>query len=303
MNRAKIASNPSEMMNRTKIGAITLASWILFGVLLSGGEREAGNRTPDGPMTNDDIMELVESGLGERTIVRLIERNEGNYDLSARGVRNLATAGVSDSVIQAMFEAEDKDREGVEAPEATPRQDPSAADRGVEASRDPGERSRYFNIGAGARALTVANDISGVDDEHFNGGEFFFTASFPQVEKWLGLSGNVYHLTHSDGEFDDLDVTGFELEAKAGHNIATRGFKGYGLLGFYAEEWENGDSETFSGAHIGGGLGWNWEWVSLDFQLRVRGSRDYEDFYEDAFSDSDPRAVGVTGNVRVGVRF
>ena len=71
----------------------------------------------------------------------------------------------------------------------------------------------------------------------------------------------------------------------------------------FKDEWSASEGkESFNGLQLSGGLGYNWESVSLDFLLNIRDSSDYEDFInEGSFFKAD---VGVaTGALLVSVRF
>jgi len=53
-------------------------------------------------LTNDSVLELVGSGASEDTIVRMIERSDGQYNLSDGETARLKRGGVSNRVLQAM---------------------------------------------------------------------------------------------------------------------------------------------------------------------------------------------------------
>ena len=52
------------------------------------------------PMTNEDVIKLVKGGLGEATVLQVIDTSEPGFDLSADGLVRLKAGGVSDTVIQ-----------------------------------------------------------------------------------------------------------------------------------------------------------------------------------------------------------
>ena len=55
-------------------------------------------------LTNADVVKLVDSGLGSKTIALTVNSAEStNFDTSANGLAALAKAGVSDNVIQSMI--------------------------------------------------------------------------------------------------------------------------------------------------------------------------------------------------------
>jgi siroheme synthase len=77
---------------------------------------EAGNGT--GPvklektksLTNDSIVELVEAGFSEGTIIRRIEQSPVEFDLAADKLEALRKRRVSDKVIVAMKAAMGEDK-------------------------------------------------------------------------------------------------------------------------------------------------------------------------------------------------
>lgn len=52
------------------------------------------------PMTNDDVIKMVQGGLGEATVLQAIEGAEPGFDTSPDGLVRLKQGGVSDAVIQ-----------------------------------------------------------------------------------------------------------------------------------------------------------------------------------------------------------
>jgi outer membrane lipoprotein SlyB len=52
------------------------------------------------PMTNDDVIKLVRSGLGEETVLQAIQRAEPRFDTSTDGLVRLKQGGASDRIIQ-----------------------------------------------------------------------------------------------------------------------------------------------------------------------------------------------------------
>lgn len=55
-------------------------------------------------MTNQDIVDLVKSGLSETVIVAAVKGSSSTFDTSATAIIGLSKAGVPDSVIQAMLD-------------------------------------------------------------------------------------------------------------------------------------------------------------------------------------------------------
>lgn len=72
------------------------------------------------PLKNSDVIQMMKSGLGRRTIVLLIRQSQCNFDTSPQAMMKLKKAGVSDDVLNAMLTAERS----------------TAAEAGVEATGD-----------------------------------------------------------------------------------------------------------------------------------------------------------------------
>ena len=83
-----------------------------------GGKPEL-ERTPT--LTNDSIVELVEAGFSEGTIIRRIEQSPAEFDLSPQKLAELRRRRVSDRVIAAMTAAmSDDSTSGVKPASNTP---------------------------------------------------------------------------------------------------------------------------------------------------------------------------------------
>lgn len=77
------------------------------GISIQGGE--TGQATvdkmeqPGQPLTNESILKLVKAGLGEDTIISMVNTQPGKYSLGADDIIALKTAGVSEKIITAML--------------------------------------------------------------------------------------------------------------------------------------------------------------------------------------------------------
>src|ERR1700745_3148331 len=58
------------------------------------------------PLTNDDVVQMVKAGFQESMIVKAIEANDANFDVSVQALVDLKNAGVSQPIIEAMLAAE-----------------------------------------------------------------------------------------------------------------------------------------------------------------------------------------------------
>jgi hypothetical protein len=82
------------------------------------------------PLTNEDILTMVQAGFGEETIIKAIETNEPAYDTSVQALVELKKVGVSEKIITAMLEAgaKKKGKARLEAnPVGTPTTSPGSA--------------------------------------------------------------------------------------------------------------------------------------------------------------------------------
>ncbi|MCK0164919.1 outer membrane beta-barrel protein [Marinobacter sp. S6332] len=136
---------------------------------------------------------------------------------------------------------------------------------------------KHFSLGIASFATIISVEIPyyGTERDDFSGFGLFGTGA---VNDNLG-----FRLSYAKQSLDDnsdlkLDVV--EGSLLAGTGLATTGFKAYGSFGFYSETLKaNGASEEldFSGAMFGGGVGYNWNPVSLEFWINFRSTSDYED--------------------------
>lgn len=136
---------------------------------------------------------------------------------------------------------------------------------------------KHFSVGVASFATVISVEVPyyGTEKDDFSGFGLFGTGA---------VNDNVgFRLAYAKQSLDDnsdlkLDV--FEGSLLAGTGLATAGFKAYGSFGFYSETLEaKGTSEEldFSGAMVGGGIGYNWSPVSLEFWINFRSTSDYED--------------------------
>ena len=80
-------------------------------------------------------------------------------------------------------------------------------------------------------------------------------------------------------DFSAVESDGFDFMIYGGTGLAEPGFRGYGGVGFFSDKWSvSSVDESFSGIQFGGGLGYNWGPVALDFVLTLRKADEYEDF-------------------------
>jgi hypothetical protein len=79
------------------------------------------------PFTNADVLQMTKSEFQPSMIVKAIEANDTNFDVSVQALTELKSAGVNQSVIEAMLAAEAKTHETARnaKPRNTPQPDPN----------------------------------------------------------------------------------------------------------------------------------------------------------------------------------
>lgn len=159
------------------------------------------------------------------------------------------------------------------------------------------DEQKRFSVGIASFATVVKYDTYyGSDDEDFGGFALLGTAA---------VNDNVaFRLTYANQSHEDdsnLDLTAIEGSVIAGTGLATTGFKAYGSLGFFSETLEYSgysDEFDFNGLMLGGGIGYNWNPVALEFWINFRDASDYEDF---AGGNADVAAA--SGGLALSARF
>ena len=80
---------------------------VLLVISISGlAAGRAVGQDSGAPLKNSDVIEMMKSGLGPRTIVLLIRQSQCNFDTSPQAMMKLKKAGVRDDVLNAMLTAE-----------------------------------------------------------------------------------------------------------------------------------------------------------------------------------------------------
>jgi hypothetical protein len=72
---------------------------LLSGTILTAQQRNS-------PLTNNDVVKMLKSGLPEATVVNTIATSDTQFDLSSAGLQALSQSGVSSKVVRAMLAAE-----------------------------------------------------------------------------------------------------------------------------------------------------------------------------------------------------
>ena len=155
-----------------------------------------------------------------------------------------------------------------------------------------------WNIGVGIYTTTVNIDGSfGDEDIDFDG--LNISSSYAFSDNWAIRAG-YYFLENS--EFSELESSGLDLAAYFGTGLATEGFKAYVGAGLFTDTWSDGSvDEDFSGFQLTGGVGYNWDIVSLELIIGVRSASDYADFIEGVGGEGD--VIAVSSSLLLSARF
>lgn len=162
---------------------------------------------------------------------------------------------------------------------------------------DEAPEQKRFSIGIASFATVLNYDAYyAIEDDNFSGFALFGTGA---------VNDNVaFRLTYANQSHEDnsnLDLTGIEGSLIAGTGLATTGFKAYGSIGFFSETLEyDGFSQEldFSGLMLGGGIGYNWNPISLEFWINLRDASDYEDF-----GGGEVDVTAASGGLALSARF
>lgn len=73
------------------------------------------NQGPTSALIDNDILEMTKAGFAESTILAAIAANDTSFDVSARTLVALKTAGVSETVIETMLKTESANRKAASA--------------------------------------------------------------------------------------------------------------------------------------------------------------------------------------------
>jgi hypothetical protein len=160
-----------------------------------------------------------------------------------------------------------------------------------------GSDNKHFSAGIASFATAVHTDtVYGTEKDDFSGFALFGTGA---------VNDNVgFRLTYAKQSLEDdsnLKLDALEGSVIAGTGLATTGFKAYGSLGFFSETMKmNGYSNEldFSGLMLGGGIGYNWNPVSLEIWINFRDSSDYEDLM-----GSGADVAAASGGLGLSARF
>ncbi len=164
----------------------------------------------------------------------------------------------------------------------------------VNASNSEVVPEKNWSVGVGSYAFTLSSDNSYSSDLDFSG---FNLAAGYAFNNHFQLRGTYFSLENDD--FSSVKSKGFDVMAYGGVGLSEPGFRGYGGAGFYSDKWSLPiGSESFSGVQLGGGLGYNWGPVALDFVVTLRQADKYEDYMYETGT-----YVAMSGNLTVSYLF
>ena len=167
---------------------------------------------------------------------------------------------------------------------------------GTQASANNSEAAaeKNWSVGIGSYAFTLASDNSYNSDLDFSG---FNLAAGYAFNNHFQIRGTYFSLENDD--FSAIESSGFDVMAYGGVGLSKPGFRGYGGAGFYSDKWSfPSGSKSFSGIQLGGGLGYNWGPVALDFVLTLRQADKYADYIYESGT-----YVAMSGNLTVSYLF
>ena len=139
------------------------------------------------------------------------------------------------------------------------------------------DQEKKLSIGVGSYAFSlVYSDPAMGGDDKFSGTAI--SASYA-IQDSVAVKGALYSLNQDITGV--IDVSGVDLAIVGGGGLASKGIKLYGGVGVFNETWTvSGFSaeEKFSGIQFIAGIGYNWDAVSVDLSVALRGASDYADF-------------------------
>ncbi len=153
---------------------------------------------------------------------------------------------------------------------------------------------KHWSVGLGSYAFVLANDNAGYNDDlEFSGVNLSLGYA---VNNHFQIRANYFLLDDDKYRYVPLESKGYDVIAYGGTGFSKKGFRGYGGGGFYNDSWNN--SRSFSGLQLGGGLGYNWGPVALDFVIMLRDDQEYE-----GILSREESSLAMSGNLTVSYLF
>jgi len=161
----------------------------------------------------------------------------------------------------------------------------------------PGEPEKPFSVSIGWYTEKISYSAFPGDDD-FSG----YALAIGQV--FLdNFDGRItfYSLDHDD--FSSFDSEGYDMVLHWGTGLASQGFKAYIGGGYFKDKWEFvGIKQSFEGLQVNGGIGYNWNHISLDLILSFRDPDDYEKFIANTLL-IDTSVDAYSGFLLLSVRY
>ncbi len=159
---------------------------------------------------------------------------------------------------------------------------------------------KHWSVGIGSYAFVLSNDNSSFDDREFSG---LNLAAAYAVNHHFQIRATYFTLEEDDDYYyydrSQIKSKGYDVMAYGGTGFARKGFRGYGGGGIFKDKRSYGrGSSSFSGIQFGGGLGYNWGPVALDFVMTLREAGEYEDSFSGYGS-----FFAMSGNLTVSYLF
>lgn len=170
------------------------------------------------------------------------------------------------------------------------------------AAAQTAEPQKHFSVGVASYATAIAYTTSYGRDESdgFGGPALFATGAINDH-----FAFRLTYASQEDTDDSRYSINALEGAFLAGTGLATQGFRAYGAIGLFNETHEyqtyrSSAEQDFSGYTLGGGIGYSWRPVTLEFWLNLRDPADYEDNYYTGRTDD---LVAMSGGFGVSARF
>lgn len=163
------------------------------------------------------------------------------------------------------------------------------------------EAQKHFSVGVASYATAIGYSDNRRDETDGFGGPALFATGAVNDH----IAFRLTYAMQEETDDSDYSIDAFEGVVLLGTGLSTRGFKAYGALGLFSETHEyhyyRGNYEQdFDGYTLGGGLGYSWSYVALEFWLNIRDNTDYEDkFYSRQVDD----VTAMSGGLGLSTRF
>lgn len=162
----------------------------------------------------------------------------------------------------------------------------------------PAVMAEQHQIGIAGYAVSVDYSLSTVGSDDLAGFAGFYT--FAPIKNFAVRTG-YFSMDHATAAL--IDVTGFDIQLLVSNNFTDPGFRIYGGVGHFREQW----GAPFAKLKIRGpqgtvGIGYNFEKVSLDWWVTIRSAGGYDEFLT-AATGIDPGASAASSGLMAAVRF